>query len=104
MKEDYSTMVEALQDFKDKGYKIDWEIDQGLLKSKDKNLKLDPKDCKVAKAYRFEGDTNPSDMSIVYAIESKNGKHKGTLVTAYGVYSEPMGDKLIQLLKMDHHS
>ncbi len=97
-------MVEALQGFKKKGYKIDWEIDKGVLKSNDKDLQLAPEDCKVVKAYRFEGDTNPSDMSIVYAIESKDGKHKGTLVTAYGVYSEPLDDKLIQLLKMDHHN
>jgi len=104
MKEDYSTMVEAIQGFKEKGYKIDLEIEKGLLKCKDKDLKLAPEDCKVAEAYRFEGNTNPSDMSIVYAIESKDGKHKGTLVTAYGVYSEPLDDKIIQLLKMDHHN
>ena len=97
------TVVDALKGFKEMGYQLDLEIEKGALKSRDRGLKLNPEDCKVAKAYRFEGDTNPSDMSIVYAIESKDGKHKGTLVTAYGVYSEPLDDKLIQLLKMDHH-
>jgi hypothetical protein len=37
--------------------------------------------------YRFEGDSNPDDSSIVYAISSNTGL-KGTLVDAYGAYSE----------------
>ena len=37
--------------------------------------------------YRFEGMSNPDDMSILFALEFEDGR-KGTLVAAYG----PMGD------------
>jgi hypothetical protein len=37
--------------------------------------------------YRFEGVTNPSDMSIVYAVESKKHNLKGILVNAFGTYA-----------------
>ena len=37
---------------------------------------------------RFEGVSNPDDMAILYAIESSSGIH-GTLVDAFGVYSNP---------------
>ena len=37
---------------------------------------------------RFEGASDPDDMSIVYAVESNNG-WQGTIVDAFGVYSEP---------------
>jgi hypothetical protein len=37
---------------------------------------------------RFEGVSDPDDMSIVYAIEASGGI-RGTLVDAYGVYADP---------------
>jgi hypothetical protein len=37
---------------------------------------------------RFEGVSDPDDMSIVYAIESRSGI-RGTLTDAFGVYSNP---------------
>jgi hypothetical protein len=37
---------------------------------------------------RFEGVSDPDDMAIVYAIESLNGI-RGSLVDAFGAYSDP---------------
>lgn len=37
---------------------------------------------------RFEGVSDPDDMAILYAIESSSGIN-GTLVDAFGVYSNP---------------
>jgi hypothetical protein len=37
---------------------------------------------------RFEGVSDPDDMSIVYAIEGRDGT-RGTLVDAFGVYASP---------------
>ena len=43
----------------------------------------------VIRGYRrFEGVSDPDDMSIVYAIETEGGI-RGTLVDAYGVYADP---------------
>jgi hypothetical protein len=38
---------------------------------------------------RFEGVSDPDDMAILYAIESSGGT-RGTLVDAFGVYSNPV--------------
>jgi hypothetical protein len=38
--------------------------------------------------HRFEGVSDPDDMAIVYALESVNGI-RGTLVDAFGAYSDP---------------
>lgn len=40
---------------------------------------LNPDKFEITQMYRFEGDTNPEDEAVVYAIESQDG-HKGTLV------------------------
>jgi len=42
----------------------------------------------IREYHRFEGVSDPDDMSIVYAIESQSGT-RGTLVDAFGVYSNP---------------
>ena len=44
---------------------------------------------------RFEGVSNPDDMAVVYAIESLNGM-RGSLVDAFGVYSDPRVSAFLQ--------
>ena len=46
-------------------------------------------DLVIREHRRFEGVSDPDDMAILYAIEAKGGVC-GTLVDAYGVYSDPM--------------
>lgn len=45
-------------------------------------------DVTICEYERFEGVSDPDDMAIVYAIESSSGA-RGTLVDAFGVYSNP---------------
>jgi hypothetical protein len=47
-----------------------------------------PHELTIRAHQRFEGVSDPDDMSIVYAIESADGT-KGTLVDAFGVYANP---------------
>ena len=43
-------------------------------------------DLKVIKTYRFEGDSDPSDASVIYLMEASDGLI-GYSIDAYGVYS-----------------
>jgi hypothetical protein len=45
-----------------------------------------PEDLKIIKTYRFEGDSDPSDSSIIYVIEANDGLI-GYSMDAYGAYS-----------------
>ena len=42
-----------------------------------------PKEIIVVNFYRFEGDSDPGDSSILYIIETIDGT-KGTLLDSYG--------------------
>ncbi|HEX4852307.1 MAG TPA: hypothetical protein VFV08_15935 [Puia sp.] len=45
-----------------------------------------PEDLKIIKTYRFEGESDPADSSILYVIEAKDGL-VGYSIDAYGAYS-----------------
>lgn len=50
-----------------------------------------PEDLKIIRTYRFEGESDPSDSSIIYVIEANDGL-VGYSLDAYGVYSEHEDD------------
>jgi hypothetical protein len=45
-----------------------------------------PSDLKIIKTYRFEGESDPSDSSILYVLEGNDGT-RGYSVDAYGAFS-----------------
>ena len=69
------------------GYKDQFRVEKGRLNDLSNKKKYKPRDVKAVNFYRFEGVSDPDDMSILYAIETADGR-KGTLVDAYGLYSD----------------
>ena len=62
-----------------------------------------PDQLKIIKTYRFEGDSDPADSSIIYLIEAQNGLI-GYSMDAYGVYSDHADDRydnFIRKIPMD---
>ncbi|HLB16311.1 MAG TPA: hypothetical protein VJM14_15365 [Burkholderiales bacterium] len=47
-----------------------------------------PEEMTIRDYYRFEGTSDPDDMSIVYALEGSDGT-RGILVDAFGTYADP---------------
>lgn len=85
----YMTDLEiCMKKLEEKGYNDQFRVEKKYLQSlTDKKKKYKPKDVKAVNFYRFEGTSDPSDMSILFAIETCDGR-KGTLVDAYGNYSD----------------
>ena len=78
----------SLNQLEAEGYTDQFRVENKLLQSlTDPKKKYKSKDIKVANFYRYEGISDPDDMSIIYAIETCDGR-KGTLVDAYGRYSD----------------
>jgi len=89
----YMTELQKVLNKLDKeGYTEQYKVENGILHSLTSNIEYHPHDVKAVNFYRFEGPSNPDDMSIVYVIET-NDDRKGTLIDAYGVYAdEAIGD------------
>lgn len=96
----YETVTEALQDLKAKGFAVDFNIAFDKLICSDNKICLNPNEFEIIQSFRFEGATNPSDEDVVYAIESKDGKTKGTMTSAYGAYAETVSAEMLQKLSM----
>jgi hypothetical protein len=94
---DYQNLVEALNDLKARGYENDFNLKPVCLECTTLQLQLHPEDFEIKEVYRFEGMSNPSDNSVLYAIESNKGI-KGVLVDAYGAYAEALTSEMASKL------
>lgn len=83
------TMVSCLNMLMTKGFEAQFKATKAGLKSLATEQVYKPGEVKVINFYRFEGESDPSDNSIVYAIETGSGE-QGTLVDAYGPYSDTL--------------
>ena len=84
--EEMTTLTEVMEKLRVK--KIDNEFrlkPEGF--SAGKNKTYQPEDLTIIKTYRFEGPSDPGDMSILYIIKANDGLI-GYSLDAYGVYSE----------------
>ena len=87
--EDMKTLAESLNKMVLKGYTEDFKAgERGLLSLHGEKI-YDVADVNIVNFYRFEGASDPADNSILYVLETNDGT-KGTLVDAYGPYSDPL--------------
>lgn len=96
----YVTLSGTMNDLRKEGYTEDFNLKQNCLECRNGQFKVFADEFKVDKFYRFEGESNPSDAAILYAISSDVHQLKGVLVNAYGIYSEPITDDIIKKLEM----
>jgi hypothetical protein len=94
----YDSIVEALNDLKSRGYDADFGLASVCLYCGDLDLRLNPEEFNVDEVYRFEGDSNPDDSAVVYAISSTAGV-KGTLVDGYGAYNGNLSYEMAKKLQ-----
>ena len=97
----YDTVSEAVNGLKQRGYNIDFNLEQDTINCEKTPVSLRPSEFEITEVYRFEGDSNPDDEAIVYAIESKLGQ-KGVLVNGFGISAEPIGEEMVKKLSVRH--
>ena len=96
-----STVLEKLR-VKKMDNEFRW-TEEGFTAGKGKSYQ--PEDLTIIKTFRFEGDSNPSDSSILYVIEATDGLI-GYSLDAYGMYSnhddEEGYDNFIRQIKVEN--
>ena len=85
-----TTVTEAVDDLRADGYQVDFSVAEGgMLRCDQCGTLHDPHEAQVDRIARFEGETDPGDEAIVFALTCSGCQLKGTLVSAYGASVSP---------------
>ncbi|NSL89679.1 hypothetical protein [Chitinophaga solisilvae] len=99
-----TTLTRVLEKLHERGFDHELKMsDHGRMQSPDTKKIYNPEDLLIIKTYRFEGESDPSDSSILYVMEDKEG-NKGYVLDAYGAYSshdESGFDEFIQKIPVE---
>ena len=79
--------ITKIEEYQDKGYTASYQSQDGKLCDLATKKLYDVQEVHIKKEYRYEGMSNPSDLSILYILEMSDGS-RGTLLLPYG----PGGD------------
>ena len=77
------------------GYTDNFKVVKNNLHSSGKEKDYTPDQVTVKNFYRFEGQSDPADNAIMYAIETSDGE-KGILIDAYGTYADDAVNKFMK--------
>ncbi|MCR5887509.1 hypothetical protein LRS06_06875 [Hymenobacter sp. J193] len=88
-KEEERSLINVEKKLSSDGYTQDFQVRGGRLCTigSDSNKTYGPEDVTIVDFYRFEGESDPDDMSILYALETNDGV-RGTISSAYGTYGD----------------
>jgi hypothetical protein len=95
----YDTVTAAVNGLKQRGYTTDFNLEAECISCPDSRLK--PSEFEITEVYRFEGESDPADEAVVYAIESKEGR-KGVLVNGFGISADEPGEEMVKKLAVRH--
>ena len=97
MNNQYDNILEALADLNKKGYNQNFSLTPNGLYCPITLQTFSAKNVKIIEFHRFEGDTDMSDMAIIYVIEASNDC-KGVIIDAFGTYANSdLGEFLKQV-------
>ena len=97
----YDTVAEAVNGLKQRGFTIDFNLEQDQISCPKTPVSLLPSEFEITEVYRFEGNSDPADEAVVYAIESKQGL-KGVLVNGFGISADTIGEDMVKKLSVRH--
>ena len=89
-----TSLSEKMQELRNQGYHSEFRFRQGKLLN-EKGVQFTPRDITIENELRFEGESNPSDSSILYVLETRNGE-RGLIANAYGAKSNAGLEKFLQ--------
>jgi hypothetical protein len=91
----YDTVSSAVNGLKKRGFSLDFNLAENCLVCQGDKFNAD--DFEIVEWYRFEGESDPADEAVVYAIESNKGQ-KGVLVNGYGPSADSASSEIAKKL------
>ena len=99
-KENMNTQVSCLNSLVKSGYNVQFAATEKGLISLATNKIYQPDEVRIVNFFRFEGESDPADNSILYVIETAT--EKGTLTDSYGANNDDNVTKFIREVEDIH--
>lgn len=93
-KEEMTTMTSCVNRLQAEGYTENFIVKAVGMEAPSSGKLYVPEEVKINSFYRFEGESDPADNAIVYAIETKDGL-RGILIDSYGAEASQKMSKFI---------
>jgi hypothetical protein len=82
-REDSKHETDNIKRYQEEGYTVNYLFENDHLIDSESKVAYKPEDVFIVAHHRYEGMSDPDDMSILYIIETKDGG-KGTHLLGYG--------------------
>lgn len=83
-----TTLAGTVEQLRRQGYTASFEPCAHGLRAAGREKVYRADELSILESHRFEGVSDPDDLSVVYAIEAADGT-RGVLVDAFGAYADP---------------
>lgn len=98
-KDPMETLHEAVERLQRAGYVDALRAGQkGFLYSGRDGTKRAPEDLVIEETVRFEGESDPGDSAVLFALRSRDGGMRGTFVASFGIQTDADTATAIQRL------
>lgn len=92
------TLSEAIARLEAAGFRDSFRPDAGRLWAEAAKRFFAPEALIVEEVVRFEGESDPDDQAILFALRSPAGDVRGTFSTPYGPLADPANAEAVRRL------
>ena len=79
--------LDFLRQYEAKGFTHSFRVADGKLIDNETKKSFTPKETYILAEHRYEGMSNPDDMSLLYILKTADG-NKGTFLASYGAKAD----------------
>ena len=92
------TLSETMNSLTKNGFTDSFKAKEMAIEAIYAKRSYNPEDLKIMGTYRFEGETNPADQTVLFAIEANDGI-RGTLTMSYSSDTS-QNEELVKKIKV----
>jgi len=80
------------------GYRDDFRAEPGGLRAVETGRVHEPESLVIDEMVRFEGESDPDEEVVVFALNSASAGTRGTYVVTFGTYVDPLDALMVRRL------
>lgn len=96
------TTTEAIARLEHAGYRESFQARAGMLYALKTQRAYKPEDLVVREVFRFEGESDPADSTVLFALRTRDEAVRGTFIAGYGVSADADSAAVVSKLQARH--